>query len=201
MLNIKRQRGLDMSDEDFLKEIGGDIEPIRAEQRIYLKKKFTQESVSRARRQAAQQDTSSKQDPLADGEIKQLDPYTMLEFRRPGVQHGAYKQLRLGRYPIDARLDLHRMIIEQARRAVYEFILDCLAHDIRCALIAHGKGERRHPPAVLKSYVAHWLPQIEEVLAFHSAQPQHGGTGACYLMLKKTQKKRRENLERHQRRP
>lgn len=189
-----------MSDEYFSKAMGDDVKPIRTEQRVNLKRKLVSEFALEVRRQAAQEETAVKQDPLVDREIKQLDPHAILEFRRPGVQHGVYKQLRLGKYTIDARLDLHRMTVEQARPAVYQFIGDCLAHDIRCALIAHGKGEGRKKPAVLKSYLASWLPQIPEVLAFHSAKPQHGGLGACYLMLKKTQKKRQENLERHQRR-
>lgn len=189
-----------MSGNNFSKEIGDDVKPIRVEQRVNLKKKSIHDSTLKTRRQAAQQEDDRRQDPLSEGEVKQLDAYAVLEFRRPGVQHGVYKQLRMGRYNIDASLDLHRMTVEQARRTVYEFIRDCLNHDIRCALITHGKGEGRKRPAVLKSYLAHWLPQIEAVLAFHSAQPQHGGVGACYLMLKKSQKKRQENLERHQRR-
>jgi hypothetical protein len=36
------------------------------------------------------------------------------------------------------------------------------------------------------------------VLAFHSAQPQHGGTGATYLLLRKSKEKSTENFERHQ---
>ena len=48
--------------------------------------------------------------------------------------------------------------------------------------------------------VVHWLPQISEVLAFHSAQRHHGGTGAVYILLKKSDTKRKENLEKHQRR-
>ena len=163
------------------------------------KSRFHQSAIN-ARRESAQAHPAKPSDPLADTEIIQLEPNDILDFRRPGVQHGVYKQLRQGRYSIDARLDLHRMKVEQARQAVYQFVRDCISHDIRCALITHGKGEGRDNPAVLKSYVAHWLPQISEVLAFHSAQKHHGGAGACYLLLKKSERKRQENLEKHQRR-
>ncbi len=190
-------------DEDFMKAMG-DVRPITTEKRAELssatKKKALHHSAFSARREAAQSDIAKKSDPLAESEVKQLDAQAVLEFRRPGVQHGVYKQLRLGRYSIDARLDLHRMVVERARQEVYQFIRDCMINDIRCALITHGKGEGRKTPAVLKSHIAHWLPQISEVLAFHSAQPQHGGVGACYILLKKSEKKRQENLERHQRR-
>ncbi len=186
-------------DEEFFNAMG-DVRPIKKESRVNLRKQATHQSVFAARRSAAEADLENPSDPLAESVVEQLEPNAILAFRRDGVQHGVYKQLRMGRYSIDARLDLHRMVIEQARRSVYQFIRDCMNHDIRCALITHGKGEGRKTPAVLKSHLAHWLPQITEVLAFHSAQPQHGGTGATYLLLKKSDKKRQENLERHQRR-
>lgn len=189
-----------MSDDDFFKAMG-DVRPIKQDDRVNLDKtQPVHQSVFAARRLAAESLTENPNDPLADSEVHQLEPNDILDFRRDGVQHGVFKQLRLGRYSIDARLDLHRMTVEQARISVYQFIRDCMGNDIRCALITHGKGEGRKNPAVLKSYLAHWLPQISEVLAFHSAQPQHGGTGATYILLKKSEKKRLENLERHQRR-
>lgn len=187
-----------MSDDDFMREMD-DVKPIKSAKRVSLyKKAASSEAVLEARRRSAAEHVLSPVDPLADGDIKQLDPNDILEYRKSGVQHGVYKQLRMGRYDIDARLDLHRMRVEEARRAVFQFVRDCMHHDIRCALITHGKGEGRKQPAVLKSHLAHWLPQITEVLAFHSAQKQHGGSGACYLLLKKSDRKRQENLEKHQ---
>ena len=187
-----------MSDDDFFSAMG-DVKPLKAAKRVSLYKKATQSAASQEiRRRSAAEHVLKPLDPLSDGEVKQLDPLDILEYRKPGVQHGVYKQLRMGRYDIDARLDLHRMRIEEARQAVFQFVRDCMYHDIRCALITHGKGEGRKQPAVLKSHLAHWLPQITEVLAFHSAQKQHGGLGACYILLKKSDKKRQENLEKHQ---
>ena len=69
--------------------------------------------------------------------------------------------------------------------------------DIRTVMIVHGKGERSNPPALMKSYVTTWLEQISDVLCFHSAQRQHGGTGALYVMLKKSPEKKAETRERH----
>ena len=57
-------------------------------------------------------------------------------------------------------------------------------------LITHGKGELRDKPALLKSCVNHWLKELDSVLAFHSAQPHHGGSGASYVMLRKSSNKR-----------
>lgn len=189
-----------MSDEDDFLSAMGDVRPILVAKREVLKQTSIDEATISVRRQSALANLVSAIDPLADGEVMQLEPGAILEYRKAGVQHGVYKSLRLGRYEIDARLDLHRLSVEQARQQVYQFISDCMANDIRCALITHGKGEGRKTPAVIKSHVAHWLPQIDKVLAFYSSQPRHGGTGACYVLLKKSEKLRKENLEKHQQR-
>jgi DNA-nicking Smr family endonuclease len=190
-----------MSDDDFLKAMG-DVKPIQQERRVTLKKDSLNSDSARARRKAAMEEVAQELNELSGGDdhIEPLDPNAILEFQRPGVQHGVYRNLRLGKYAIDARLDLHHHTIDQARTAVRAFVRDCIQHDIRCALITHGKGEGRKQPALLKSCVAHWLPQLEDVLAFHSAQKQHGGGGATYIMLRKSEKKRQDNLELHQRR-
>lgn len=174
-----------------------DVKPLSHEKRVVLDRSSIDKRTIDARQQAAQTESVALNDPLASAGVEQLEANAVLAYQRAGVQHGVYRQLRLGKYTIEARLDLHRMSIEQARLEVYQFVRDCIGHDIRCALITHGKGEGRAKPAVLKSYVGHWLPQIPEVLAFHSAQKHHGGTGATYIMLKKSEKKRLENLEKH----
>ena len=190
--------------DDFLQAMQ-DVQPIKAAKRVLLSgrnedKKATDQQTIAVRQQAAQFSQTVTADPLVNADVDVLDANAVLAFQRPGVQHGVYRQLRMGKYTIEARLDLHKMSVEQARVLVFQFVKDCLSHDVRCALVTHGKGEGRSTPAVLKSHVAHWLPQIGEVLAFHSAQKHHGGTGATYVMLKKSDKQRSETLERHQRR-
>ena len=132
--------------------------------------------------------------------IAQVEPWDELSWKRDGVQHGVFKNLRLGKYDLESRLDLHRMSVETARRAVLEFIADCIAANIRCVLVTHGKGDQRERPALLKSCVNHWLRQIDAVLAFHSAQRHHGGYGATYVLLRKSAAKREENRERFSKR-
>ncbi|MFT6221136.1 MAG: DNA-nicking Smr family endonuclease [Candidatus Endobugula sp.] len=190
---------MNKDNDDFFKEMQ-DVKPLQREKRVVLNSSKIDKNTIKMRQQAAQSENISLTDPLVNSAVEQLDANAVLAYQRPGVQHGVYKQLRQGKYSIEARLDLHRMTSEQARLTLYQFVRDCITHDIRCALITHGKGEGRATPAVLKSLVAHWLPQIDEVLAFHSAQKHHGGTGATYLLLKKSEKKRLENLEQHQKR-
>jgi len=184
-----------MSNDDFLSMVGDDVVPKKTAARVSLRKDPILFDKA-PRRLAASALSQSDLDPLSSAPVEMLNPLDELAFMRPGVQHGVYKNLRLGKYTTDARLDLHRMTVEQARLAVYQFVQDCLAHDVRAAIITHGKGIGREQPALLKSCVAHWLPQMDEILAFHSAQKQHGGVGATYILIKKSaQKKRQTRLQ------
>ncbi|WHI51426.1 DNA endonuclease SmrA [Microbulbifer sp. MLAF003] len=177
------------------------VKPLVQERRVTLRKEGeTPEQILRERRAAATRKTEREMNPLSGEYVELVAPWDPIEFKRDGVQNGVFRNLRLGKYTVDARLDLHRHSVEMARSIVVEFVRDCVEADVRCALITHGKGEGRKQPALLKSCINHWLPQLDEVLAFHSAQKQHGGMGATYLLLRKSERKRQENLERHQRR-
>ena len=50
-------------------------------------------------------------------------------------------------------------------------------------------------PARLKSYVAHWLGQMPQVIAYSSADRRHGGTGAVLVLVKKSAEAKEETRE------
>ncbi len=182
-----------MPDEDqFRAMLGDDVTPIKIEKRVVIDKRHTDDKTLARRRDCAQSVIEQMDDPLAGEPVEMVEPLAELSFRRTGVQHGVFRNLRLGKYALDARLDLHKMTVDRARQEVYQFIKDCMQNDVRTALITHGKGETRQQPALLKSCVAFWLPQIEDVLAFHSAQRPHGGAGATYVLLRKSERKKQE---------
>jgi DNA-nicking Smr family endonuclease len=185
-----------MPDEDrFRALLGDDVTPIKIEKRVVIDKRHEDSKTLAHRRDRAESVVEHVDDPLAGEPVEMVEPLAELSFRRTGVQHGVFRNLRLGKYPLDARLDLHKMTVERARQEVYQFIKDCMHNDVRTALITHGKGETREQPALLKSCVAFWLPQIEDVLAFHSAQRPHGGTGATYVLLRKSERKKQETRD------
>ncbi|HIC8862526.1 TPA: DNA endonuclease SmrA [Aeromonas hydrophila] len=152
-----------------------------------------------ARRQAATAEQLTLDHPSMEA-VEMLDPHAIVGFKRDGVQEGVYKKLRLGKYELQASLDLHQKTLNEARQSLVQFIADCELRDIRCLLILHGKGERSTPRALLKSYVSAWLPQLPAVMAIHSAERRHGGGGALYVLLRKSERKKSENRERHQKR-
>ncbi|MGS6160450.1 DNA endonuclease SmrA, partial [Enterobacter mori] len=52
-------------------------------------------------------------------------------------------------------------------------------------------------PNVVRSYLARWLTEFEEVQAFCVALPHHGRTRACYFLHRKNQQSKNENWVRH----
>ncbi len=192
-----------MSEDDskLFREFVGEVKPLKREPTASGFRSREPTPGTLERRRAAEERTAGRVNFLDDVErIEPVKPWDELSWKRDGVQHGVFKNLRQGKYLADTRLDLHRLTVDQARRAVFQFINDCVAYDVRCALITHGRGERRDNPALLKSCVNHWLRQMDPVLAFHSAQRRHGGTGATYVLVRKSAEKREENRERFSKR-
>ena len=123
-----------------------------------------------------------------------LDPADLetgdeLLYCRNGLQHSVLRKLRRGHYSVGAELDLHGMRVAEARQALTAFLQHAMACDIKVVRIVHGKGNgslNRQP--VLKGKVNHWLQQRIEVLAFCSARPIDGGTGAIYVLLRRARR-------------
>lgn len=110
-----------------------------------------------------------------------------LLFSRNGVQNSVMRKLRRGQYRSEAELDLHRLTAVQAHQALTSFILHCQRRHLRCVRIIHGKGlGSKDQRPVLKGRVNQWLRQWDDVLAFCSARPCDGGSGATYVLLRKS---------------
>ncbi|WP_166252459.1 DNA endonuclease SmrA [Marinobacter salicampi] len=182
----------------FLEEMQ-DVRRIRKPNRADIKvpKELTPGHLERQR--AAMDQPLRDRNPLTSDTVDPLTANDILSWQRTGVQHGVFRKLKQGQYPIEARLDLHRMKVEEARREVFGFVQDCVQYGVRSVIILHGKGER-NPDGIaqLKSYLAKWLPELDEVLAFHSAQRHHGGTGAVYVMIRKSDEHKKRNRELHE---
>lgn len=109
-----------------------------------------------------------------------------LLYARPGLQHHVLRRLRRGQFSVHAELDLHGLTVLEARTALTTFLHHCQAERMGCVRIIHGKGlSSRHQLPVLKNKVNNWLRQRDEVLAFASARPVDGGTGALYVLIRR----------------
>ena len=123
---------------------------------------------------------------FSDGMLEDKCPDHLCYERPGGVQKSILKKLRNGKLAIDDTLDLHGLNAEQASTQLTQFLLDCRQLGHRHVIIVHGKGYRSPNGAVIKPLLNRWLREADEVLAFHSAQPKDGGTGAVYVLLRKT---------------
>ena len=109
-----------------------------------------------------------------------------LIYSRGGVQNSVMRKLKRGHYPVEAELDLHRMTSKEAYQAMVTFLNRCQRQGVRCVRIVHGKGlGSREKKPVLKGKVNQWLQKRDDVLAFCSARPVDGGTGAVYVLLRR----------------
>ena len=106
-----------------------------------------------------------------------------LSYRLATLQHRVFEQLKTGNLRWYEAVDLHGCTVEQARSAVLQIIEMARAENQNVIKIVHGKG----PQAILKTYVNSWLRQHREVLAFVSAPPDQGGTGAVLVLLKRAE--------------
>lgn len=153
---------------------------------------------SRTRQQI---DTLQMDNYLTTGFLDIVPLDTPLEFKREGLQTGVLDKLRLGKYGQQASLNLLHQPVEKCRQSLYAFIHQAQKENLRNVLIIHGKGKTDNAHAnIIRSYLARWLTEFDDVQAFCSALPHHGGSGACYVALRKSEAAKQENWERHAKR-
>lgn len=125
-----------------------------------------------------------------------VEPQEVISYKTPGLQYGVLRKLKSGEYTPQDGIDLHNHSVEQAYVKVRKFILKAVKQNLRCVIVIHGKGEFSTPKALLKSYVAHWLKMMPEVIGYHTAMPYHGDKGSTYVLLKKGPDARDDTRER-----
>ena len=119
-----------------------------------------------------------------------VDPHELetgeeLLFRRPHVRPGDLRKLRRGHVPVAEEIDLHGLTADEAHEALAAFLTEAVARRSRCVRVILGKGLRSGPGGpVIKRRIGRWLRRRDEVLAFCSARPVDGGTGAVYVLIK-----------------
>ncbi|MEE9304614.1 MAG: Smr/MutS family protein [Thiotrichaceae bacterium] len=110
----------------------------------------------------------------------------ILSYCDVGLQRKVFRKLRRGHYRITDELDLHGMNAKQAKEMLLPYLQEVKQLAGCCLRIIHGKGNRSADKGpVLKRKVDHWLQLHGRVLAYHSALPCDGGTGAVYVLLKR----------------
>ena len=115
----------------------------------------------------------------------ELESGEELLYLRTGQSPDLLSKLRRGFWVVQAQIDLHGLISDEAREYVAEFLSSCKKRNIRCVRIVHGKGlGSRNREPVLKHKLRNWLMQKDEVIAYAQAKQEDGGSGAVVVLLK-----------------
>jgi len=109
-----------------------------------------------------------------------------------GLDSKIFQQLKAGSLSVEGHLDLHGQNADQARGALMFFMRESYLAGRRVVLVIPGRG--KNSPGglgILRAEIQSWLtrePLRRIVLAFCTAQPRDGGTGALYVLLRKIRK-------------
>jgi DNA-nicking Smr family endonuclease len=122
----------------------------------------------------------------SDVEIDQTPEYIEAAVQPRGRLY--LKDLRSGRFAVQAWLDLHGMNQQEARFALDEFLLASVRANLTCVRVIHGRGRHSHKQQpVLKDAIQRWLCSRRmgcHVIAYTSARLCDGGGGAVYILLR-----------------
>jgi DNA-nicking Smr family endonuclease len=97
------------------------------------------------------------------------------------------RRLHRGDYSIQAYIDLHGLIVEDAKEVLEKFFKWAVTTGKQGILIVHGRGLSSPSEPVLKKKVVEWLtrsPWRKWVVAYSSARICDGGAGATYVLLR-----------------
>jgi DNA-nicking Smr family endonuclease len=123
----------------------------------------------------------------AEMDITFSDEY--IEGAIQGFSPKLMQRLKKGQFPIQDYVDLHGLTKKEAQVRVTDFLLNSYRMGIRCVLVVHGRGlNSANNIPVLKEQLPIWLKRgaiRKIVLAFSTAKPYDGGTGALYILLRK----------------
>jgi len=126
------------------------------------------------------------------GELLEMafDPATLevgeeLAYLREGYPPKLLRELKRGQFSVRDELDLHQMNAAAAQASIATFLAEARQHGLRCVRIIHGKGLRSKAAGpVLKALTDRLLRRRDDVIAFASARPAQGGTGAVVVLLR-----------------
>lgn len=181
---MSKKRPVSEEDAALFRDAAGDVRVLEDDREPVHRRRPKPPAKPRARVKSADNPTAATQQPPAKS-IKNAERDSEQLFVRSGLQQKHVRRLRRGQMAIAAEADLHGMRIREAQTMLEEFLRECREQGLRCVRVIHGKGlGSRDGHAVLKWEVDRWLRGHDGVMAFCTAQPRDGGTGAVYVLLR-----------------
>ena len=106
-----------------------------------------------------------------------------------GLDNQSARKMRQSKVKIQARLDLHGMILTEAHISLLSFLERSYVSGNKIVLVITGKGLIRNDgKGVLRLAVPRWLdaqPMKNWIRGFDHAAPKDGGEGALYVLLRR----------------
>ena len=117
------------------------------------------------------------------------DSDEFIEGHARGLDPRVIRKLRRGEFAVQAHVDLHGLLKEEAKAELEAFLSKSRQQGRRCVLVVHGRGlHSKDQVPVLKEALKRWMHTARfarHVLGFSSARQHDGGTGAIYVLLRK----------------
>jgi len=117
------------------------------------------------------------------------DSDEFIEGHARGLDPRVVKRLRRGEFAVQAHVDLHGMLKDEAKTQLEAFLAKSRQQGLRCVLVVHGRGlHSKDQVPVLKEALKRWMHTgrfARHVLGFSTARPHDGGAGAVYVLLKR----------------
>ncbi|GKT12337.1 MAG: hypothetical protein ISEC1_P1315 [Thiomicrorhabdus sp.] len=183
-----------MTEEDksiFLSEMG-DVTPLKGNNKVdqYDQSTIDEQAKTTIRKvkKKLKQSTHEAQTVEKQDQHKHFPSVTSFEkvlYHQKGLRLQELNKLKKGEFRVQAELDLHGYIREEAQLLLHDFIASTYGNQLRFVRIIHGKGynsDETYP--VIKNLVNQELRNLKAVLAFCSAPEKDGGTGAVNVFLK-----------------
>jgi len=189
----KTVRRLSADERDLWAHVAGDVRPLRKRSRA-ADQPFEPDEPRTPNETSAPERAPPPAPPAPPAKKTGAKPR---EVSAPRLGHGAHPgldrrtatRLRRGQMAIEARIDLHGLDRDEARRALAGFIQGQREAGRRCVLVITGKGLGADGSVgVLRAAVPEWLneaPLRRDVVSFVQARPRDGGEGAIYVLLRR----------------
>jgi DNA-nicking Smr family endonuclease len=120
-------------------------------------------------------------------DISDTDEY--IEGHAQGLDIGIVRKLKRGDIAVQAHVDLHGLVKEEAKVELEAFVVRARQSGKRCVLVVTGRGlHSKDQVPVLKDALKRWMATgrfSRHVLAFATARPHDGGAGAVYVLLRR----------------
>jgi DNA-nicking Smr family endonuclease len=103
-----------------------------------------------------------------------------------------HEKFKEGRMELDGTIDLHGLSVAEAHLAFLKFVRMHIRQQSRMLLVITGKGERGRTlgeMGAIRAALPTWIndPDIDHsILKYAPASAKHGGTGAFYILLRRT---------------